>query len=389
MTVLSGNSELESKRCDCGILELGLFVAQQDRGRIPKTIRPEPGRRQGEVKILRFRDQNEEARGIAQLCTYLIHVHNLNPGNILILIRSDRNGVFSSPIRKRLEAAKVPVSAATDTGGPFDSLSARAFLSFMRLVVNREDSLAWRTLLQVWCQGIGPAAINAVYDLARSQGMGFAKSLLNAHNNPHILPSKHRNRLSEAIDRIMTCLQELFPGNSQAKYGNTNELLDVVRRAVESFIGAKEEQQSVLIEFERAAESVGAKSLEELVRATEVMNEDIEQEINPQAVNIMTMHKAKGLTAEAVIIAAAEDQYLPGRSQGDALDDERRLLYVSLTRAKHHLFITYCDRRMGPQQHTGRDSGKLNRHLTQFLRDCPYKPEDSKAFLARLTEERQ
>lgn len=378
------------KRCDRSILDLGLLVAQQDHRRIPKTIRPEPGRGQGEVRILRFQDQNEEARGIARLCTYLINHRNLNPGNILILIRSDRNGVFSGPIREQLEAAEVPVTAAIDTSGPLDSPNGRALLAFMRLVVNREDSLAWRTLLQFWCRGIGPTAIKEVYEVARSRGLSFAKVLLNARDDASILPSKHRNALFEAIDRIMTRLQELFPGNSQTKYGTSNELLDVVRRAVKSFIKDNEEQKSVLIEFERAAESVGAKSLEELVRATEVMNEDIEQEIKPQAVNIMTMHKAKGLTAEAVIIAAAEDQYLPGRSQGDALDDERRLLYVSLTRAKHHLLITYCDRRMGPQRHTGRDSGKLNRHLTRFLRDCPYKkPEDAEAFLVWLTEERQ
>lgn len=377
------------KRCDCGILDLGLFVARQDHRRYPKVIRPEPGRGQGEVAILRFQNQDTEAAGIAGLCTHLRDFHNLQPGNILILLRSDRNGVFSGPVRQQLEAAGIPVSAATGTAGPLDIAYGRAFLAFMRLAVNHEDSLAWRTLFHVWCQGIGPVAIDAIYDLARRDGSSFAQILFAAYADANILPSRHRSRLSEAIGRVLDRLGELFPGDAQEKHETTDEMMEVVRTALESFIEDEEERESVLMECERAAEAVGATSIEDLVRATEVLSEDIEQEIDTGAVNILTMHKAKGLTAEAVIIVAVEDQYVPGRAQGDAIDDERRLLYVSLTRAEHHLFVTYCDRRTGPQRHTGRDSGSSIRNLSQFLRDCPHTPEDGRAFIARLAEEGQ
>ena len=84
------------------------------------------------------------------------------------------------------------------------------------------------------------------------------------------------------------------------------------------------------------------------------------------------MHKAKGLSARAVIVMACEDEYLPGRQQSvDQEADERRLLYVSLTRAKQRLYLTYAQRRFGQQQHTGRDSGKQKRTLTRYLRNAP------------------
>ena len=95
------------------------------------------------------------------------------------------------------------------------------------------------------------------------------------------------------------------------------------------------------------------------------------------------MHRAKGLTAEAVIVVATEDQYIPGVAKGEEIGDERRLLYVSLTRARHHLFITYCDKRIGEQSHTGRDSGKVARSLTRFLVDCPYTPKDGRSFVSK------
>ena len=102
-------------------------------------------------------------------------------------------------------------------------------------------------------------------------------------------------------------------------------------------------------------------------------------------VNILTMHPAKGLTAAAVIVAAAEDQYIPGRAVGDEVGDERRLLYVSLTRAEHHLFITYCDRRMGQQRHSGRDSGTFARSpYSVSLLIVQYTPQDGAMFVRDL-----
>lgn len=374
-------------RCDRDILNLGLFVARQDIRRKEKIIEPEPKRAKGEVAIFRFRNQDEEAEGIARLCQHLIDDHGLRPQNILILLRSDRNGVFSKPIRERLKAVEIPVSAKTESTGPLDTPNGRAFLSFMRLATNREDSLAWRTLLNVWCQGIGPGAISAVYDLARREGRSFAQTLTAAHADASILPSNYQSRLSAAIGNILARLGELFPGDPKEKHETNSELMEVVRSAAESFIESEEEREPILMEFERAAELLGATSIEELVRATEVASEDIEQEIDPNAVNILTMHKAKGLTADAVIIAAAEEQYIPGRAQGDAIDDERRLLYVSLTRARHHLFVTYCDKRTGEQLYTGRDRGRIHRHLTPFLRYCPFHPENGMQFISRLSIE--
>ena len=85
-------------------------------------------------------------------------------------------------------------------------------------------------------------------------------------------------------------------------------------------------------------------------------------------VRIMSMHSAKGLTSPAVIIAACEDELLPGELQERRdLDDQRRLLYVSLTRAEHFLTITYAARRAG-RQSTILQAPEA-RTLTRFLRD--------------------
>lgn len=387
----SGASSLSletCKRCDCDILDLALFVARQDPRRIGKRIVPEPGRGRGEVVLLRFPTQDEEAGGVAAICAHLTGSCGLQPDDILILLRSDRNKVFSNPIRLALEQEGIPVAATTDGESPLDTGLGRAMLALFRLAVNIEDSLAWRTLLKVWCSGIGPGAVGTIYDAARSRGMTFAQTILAAYADPSLLPSNHRERLVEGFRKVTEQLNVSFPASAKKKQETCDGLLMIVHKAAKSLIEDETSRSSVMIELQRAARAANATSIEDLVRATQVSDEDIEQDVESGKVNVLSMHRAKGLTAKAVIIPACEDQYIPGRARGDAIDDERRLLYVSLTRAKHHLFVTYCDRRTGSQCHTGRDSGKMARSLTQFLVDCPYTPQDGTVFIDSLGQAR-
>ena len=78
----------------------------------------------------------------------------------------------------------------------------------------------------------------------------------------------------------------------------------------------------------------------------------------------------------------------PGKSvQEPELGDERRLLFVSLTRAKHNLFITYCSKRTGAQQRSGRDPNNRRRHLTQLLSDAPLQSTNGQIYINKLEKE--
>ncbi|MCH7954261.1 MAG: ATP-dependent helicase, partial [Candidatus Marinimicrobia bacterium] len=106
-------------------------------------------------------------------------------------------------------------------------------------------------------------------------------------------------------------------------------------------------------------------------------------------INIMTMHKAKGLTSKMVILAALEDELIPGSQTGSKLDDERRLLYVSLTRAKHVLITTYCDKRLSQQKFSGKSPGKQRRNLTRFLEDSPIEVQNGDLVIENLINDHE
>lgn len=149
-------------------------------------------------------------------------------------------------------------------------------------------------------------------------------------------------------------------------------------------IADEEVRGQVVSVFTRVIPVAAPDDLSDLLRVMNVSLADAEQEIEEGSVNIMTMHQAKGLSADAVFIAAAEDEYVPGRAAGAAVDDERRLLYVSLTRARHFLYVTHSRRRTGAQAHTGSNPGTQRRTLTSFLSGGPIPSASGRDFVDSL-----
>lgn len=110
------------------------------------------------------------------------------------------------------------------------------------------------------------------------------------------------------------------------------------------------------------AEAYDASGLPDFLSAV-ALRKDEEEDLIKRTVNIMTVHKAKGLDACVVVIAAADEELFPGPNN---VDEERRLFYVSLTRARHLLFVTHALRREGAQWFSG-TRGAGNHRRTRFL----------------------
>jgi len=367
------------KRCAENILNISLFVAAQDPRRIPKNIRHE--NEGGEVYLLRFDNQNQEAIGIAQICRYLINEQNLNPEDILILLRSDNKGVFSSILIERLAEINLPANTSVNSKNILDTKEGRKVLSLLRLLYNRNDDLALRTYLQIDRNGIGSDTLNNLYQLSLERGIRFnvaVRELLNDHN---LIRNGQRIRnILNQIDQFLEETQSRFQTQENITAENINSMLDHIINFAESQEFGNDIKNFLLRFIEE--DSI---SLENYLRNIESNDTKIEQELETGCVNILTMHKAKGLTAEATIIVGAEDEYIPGRSTTEnEIGDERRLLYVSMTRAKKYLYITYCLRRTGQQRHTGTTSGSVRRHLTRFLRNAPITPQPGLQFISNL-----
>jgi len=343
-------------RCDQKILGAAEFVAALDPARLPKPTRTRDDAAEGEVLIIRCRDQNQEADAVAKKIKVLVN-EGATPNKIAILLRSDRNGALSKPLIQTLSANGVAASIATES--ELEELNSyRTALSLLRLSVDPEDSLAIRSILKVGRNGLGDEAQTTILRYAAEKGIRFGVAVKSISENPSLLP-KVGTKLAKFISDIDPVVEKI-----RAVEG----LPEKFAIALEG-VAQEDERQKIREHFERVARESAATAIEDFLRAVSISSEKIEQETAPDSVSILTMHQAKGLTFDVCFIVGAEDEFIPGRSQGEREGDERRLLYVSMSRARHKLYITFCNRRTGTQMYLGRDSGRIWRRLTRFLTD--------------------
>ncbi len=345
-------------RCDKNILRSAEFVASLDSARLPKPTRPKNEAEDGQVLIVGFRDQNHEAESIAKKIKSLIDT-KVNPDQITILLRSDRNGSLSKPIIEALKKHNVDVSLATDSELD-NNKEYRAVLSIIRLLVDRGDSLAWRTLLQIdKTNGLGDECIKQVWNYAKNKDIRFSDAILKISEDQNEL-QKFGQKINKFFSEINSIITELEVIENP---------IEIINNATDKLVVDNELKEQIKKYFIEIIQNQEKVNLEDLIKAVSISSEFIEQETKESAVNILTMHQAKGLTFDVCFIVGAEDEFIPGRNTGDKEGDERRLLYVSMTRAKHQLFISYCNKRTGQQRHSGSNSGTEKRTLTRFLRD--------------------
>jgi ATP-dependent DNA helicase UvrD/PcrA len=366
-------------RCDRDVMELARFVADLDPGRLKKpwTARKDAG--QGDVHLLSFANGDEEASAIASLCKSLITEQKLQPDEILILIRSDQNGAFSKPLVEYMATAGVPFHLNIGGVSPLDSEAGRVALSFIRLAVADNDSLAWRTLLMVRKNGIGEKTIARIAEDAQQAGSTFGDAVRKSAGKDGALKKE-----LAALDAMLSQVRALV-GNPDTVLTPEQVRESLARISAILAGGGVTGLEEANAHIAAMAERGEADSFTALLSALSMAGLTPEQDLTQGAVNMLTMHKAKGLSARTVIIMACEDEYLPGRQQsGNEEGDERRLLYVSLTRAREQLFITYALRRTGQQQFTGRDSGKQKRTLTRYLRHAPIHATPGATFFETL-----
>ena len=265
-----------------------------------------------------------------------------------------------------------------------DKDTGRRVLAVLRLAKDPNDSLALRTILQL-TDGIGQTTWNKIYALARSENSSFAAATRRVCDEPSLIGGKG-NQVAATCQDSWSMAGEIAQELNDAEEPSADALLDRIRTLAEVIGDDPDELEELIVFLEEVIRPTGASDLQSLFQALQSAGDDVEQNIKIGKVNILTMHKAKGLTAKAVFVTASDDRLIPGRNSDEPeLGDERRLLYVSLTRAKHFLFATFCTNRTGQQSHSGRQ-GAGPRRLTRFLRDGPVTPVEGSDYVEQFPE---
>ena len=352
----------ECYRCGANILHAALNVIEQDYNRIQKkltSVTDDPG----SVHLLRLPHQRAEATAISRLIQQLNTQRAIPYGEIIILLRSDHNKAFSRVIADELSAAGTPVLTKHSQFGLLETRDGRYFAALTRLSENQGNDLAIRTILN-HTYGIGRATIDAIYNLAKTERCRFSE-ICRRIAAGQIGDNTNANRARPPLSRLFEFDWAGFP-----------EIEDFSRQ-VDALVGLIPDYDPEFpTHLDGLLQSMRIESLSDFVMMVSEIVGTTEQELEAtQAVRIMSMHQAKGLSAEVVFVVAVEDEYVPGRGEPE---EERRLLYVSMTRARRYLFLTYCAQRDGQQARTGNSNG-CRRRLSRFLENIQLSPVNGRS----------
>ena len=228
----------------------------------------------------------------------------------------------------------------------YERKEIKDILAYLRLIANPHDDFSFRRIINVPKRGIGQATLDKVEAFALREGISLFKAL--AFTEQMDLNRRAANQLERFYEQISRWAQ-------QAQYLSVSELASMVIEETgyklalleEGTLEAKgrlenvEEFLSVTMEFERKSED---KSLPAFLDEVALVS-DIDQldEEGGNGVMLMTLHAAKGLEFPVVFMVGMENNIFPhSRSALDEseLEEERRLAYVGITRAKEKLYLT-------------------------------------------------
>ena len=364
-----------SQRCATSILGWARHVIEGLPGRPSRrSLTPAPHCKPGETRYFRFNSWEQEASGVARLVKWLIHSKGVAPEDIAILFRSNHNNSWSRPLAQQLEVRDVPVVNPREVSEMLSEDSNRRLLATARLLVDRRDSLAWWTILHL-TPGIGRRVRDHFYDRAKSLSMTFADQLLAEYEDHYReLQPALRSRVINAIRPILELINNVDIGGANLGERGWGDWL---KKHSVALGGCEDRFCDLLTDLDETIDRT--EGLGPFLSQIQPVGHDLRSGRAANAVRLMSMASSKGLTVRAAIVVGAEDGVIP--LEGRDPDEERRLLYVAMTRPTEFLYLTWSGWRTGPTARTGAPRVAQGRNRSPLLTHGPVRSESGADYL--------
>ncbi len=335
----------QNYRSTANILDAANQVIAHNVGRKEKALWTDAG--EGEkIRLYSAGDEREEAAWICEQVRKLQKQQDTPLSQIAVLYRMHAQ---SRVIEEMFSRAGIPYKIFGGTRF-YDRKEVRDALAYLRLMVNPADDVSLLRIINIPKRSIGDSTVTVLQDHAREEGLPLYSVI---SDPPESLSSRPRKCISEFALLLMrlTALKDtmtlsefveavLRETGLRAQYEiEGNEEAETRLENLLEFAGAAKE-------FENQSED---KSLEAFLENVALVTDLDRQEDAPQYVTLMTLHSAKGLEFDAVFLSGMEEGIFPSmRSvmEEKRMEEERRLCYVGITRAKKRLYLSFARRRM-------------------------------------------
>ncbi|WP_288397638.1 UvrD-helicase domain-containing protein [uncultured Acinetobacter sp.] len=306
------------------------------------------------IRIITCRNDDDEAeRVVKDLMTHKL-MNGKNWKDYAVLYR----GNFQARILEtQLRQMQIPYKLS---GG--QSFFARAeikdVMSYLRLIINPEDDSAFLRIINTPKRAIGPVTLEKLGLFAQENHL----SLLGASSDQRlsmVLPKKAMTQLHEFADFVQTFTRELLdddePVPKVRQMMNEAGYIDYIREQAATPAQEKSKLDNIeslynsIQNLLNRTDDVDDKNIESVIRKLVLLDllEQQQEEEDTDKVNLLTLHAAKGLEFPFVYIMGLEEELLPHKNSiaADTIEEERRLMYVGITRARQGLTLTLAEQR--------------------------------------------
>ena len=339
----------QNYRSTQAILEAAHKVITKNQQRSDKKLWTDSGRG-SEVQVLQVANERAEGEAFIRRVRNAVDARLRNYKDFAVLYRTNAQ---SRSIEEALIRYGIPYRIV---GGQrfYDRKEIKDVMAYLRLLYQPEDRVSFERIVNVPTRGIGAKSLEKFYAWQDANGYSLSVALNSVHEHPG-LTGKAKQGLVE-LGELFRVLRELVTDTTLPA------LLDSLLRRIGYLAylddGTPQGQSRVenVRELESVTQSYQDLGLDGFLEEMALISDIDSAEFSNNAVTLMTIHAAKGLEFPVVFMIGMEESIFPHSralyDQGE-MEEERRLCYVGMTRAKEELFLSYATSRMlyGGVQH--------------------------------------
>ncbi|MDN9970861.1 DUF3553 domain-containing protein [Clostridioides difficile] len=320
-------------------------------------------KKEGElIKIQLTGSEIEEADFIADSIAQIARKENRPYKDFAVLYRANAQ---ARPVEDALNRSQIPYNIYGGTKF-YERKEIKDLLAYLRVIQNPQDDISIKRIINVPRRGIGLRTIEKIEDRANLKQESIYSVLIDVETNSDI-STKARASISGFVDIIGTLrtIKEVYPVSKLIEKvldttGYMDELVEIRNKNEKDLTGKGEEAQdridnlrefiSIALEFESSNDDTYEnKDLETFLTSIALTSESNDEEDNDR-VSLMTIHTSKGLEFPVVFLTGMEEGLFPIsraiKSMSDSqIEEERRLCYVGITRAKEELYMSLTEKR--------------------------------------------
>jgi len=343
----------QNYRSTQSILNVANEVIKNNKMQIPKALWTE--NLTGEkINVVRTMTDNEEGKFVADaIQEQKLRNHYYNRDFAILYRTNAQSRAFEESLR-RMNIPYVIYGGISF----YQRKEIKDFLAYLRVIVNPNDEESLKRVINFPARGIGKTTIDKIILFAnennvsmwdamlKAKDFGFKAGTLEALENFVLMIKSFQSMLQKQnayevafhVGKQTNIIKELFNDKSTEgvnRYENIQELLNSIKEWIETPLNEEDGE-------------VGDKRLGAYLQQITLLTDVDEKDPDADMVKVMTVHSAKGLEFQCVFVAGLEEMLFPSGlsiNTREELEEERRLFYVAITRAKSRLWLTYANTR--------------------------------------------